>query len=95
MQIIKNVFNFLIFVLPLSGTAQTTYFQQGSKEYHFIDRMEIMAQSNTNLNFSSDKPYNRKFASQAFALLDSLGQFSKLSFSDQYNLQSLYKNNKE
>ena len=95
MQIIKNVFKFLIFVLPLHISAQSTYFQQDAKELHFIDRMEIMEQRNTDLNFSSLKPYNRKYVLQETALLDSNGHLAKLSKPDRYNLQSLYMNNSE
>lgn len=95
MQIIKNVFKFLIFVFPFPISAQSTYFQQDAKELHFIDRMEIMEQRNTDLNFSSLKPYNRKYVLQETSLLDSNGHLAKLSKSDQYNLLSLYMNNNE
>ena len=95
MQIIKKVFKFLIFVFPLNISAQSTYFQQDAKDFHFIDRMEIMEQKNTDLNFSSLKPYNRKYVLQETALLDSNGHLAKLSKSDQYNLLSLYMNNNE
>jgi hypothetical protein len=95
MQIIKNVFKFLIFVFPFPISAQSTYFQQDAKDYHFIDRMEIMEQKNTDLNFSSLKPYNRKYVLQETALLDSNGHLANLSKPDQYNLLSLYMNNNE
>lgn len=95
MQIIKNVFNFLIFVFPFHISAQSTYIQQDAKDYHFIDRMEIKEQRNTDLNFSSLKPYNRKYVLQEMAQLDSNGQLANLSKSDRYNLLSLYMNNNE
>lgn len=95
MQIIKNVFKFLIFILPLKITAQSTYIQQGSKDYHFIDRMEIKEVHNTDLNFSTLKPFNRKYILEEASLLDAKGNFSSLSKTDQYNLQSLYMNNNE
>ncbi len=95
MQIIKNVFKFLIFVFPIPISAQSTYIQQDAKDYHFIDRMEIMEQKNTDLNFSSLKPYNRKYVLQETALLDSSGHLAKLSKPDQYNVLSLYMNNNE
>jgi hypothetical protein len=95
MQIIKNVLKFLIFVLPLNISAQSTYLPEGSKEYHFIDRMEIKNQHNTNLNYPIIKPYYRKYLLQEASLFDSVSNRSSLSESDKYNLLSLYLNNVE
>jgi len=95
MQIIKNAIKFLIFVFPIYTSAQSTYLPLGSKEYHFIDRMEIKEQRNTDLNYSSMKPFNRKYVLQEASFLDSSGKFNTLSVSDRYNLQSLYMNNME
>ncbi len=110
MQIIKSFFKVFLFVFPLSSFAQSTYLNQGAKEYHFIDRLEIKQQTNTNLNFSTLKPYNRKAIIQQAEFLDSarMGYLDStgvdnyknwtdlsLSKTDEYNLRSLYMNNSE
>jgi len=110
MQIIKSFFKLLVFVLPVSSFAQSTYLNQGAKEYHFIDRLEIKQQTNTHLNFSTLKPYNRKAIVQQAEFLDSarmgyldssgVDNFKEwtglsLTKTDEYNLRSLYLNNTE
>jgi len=110
MQIIKSFFKLLVFVCPLSAFAQTTYLNQGAKEYHFIDRLEIKQQTNTNLNFSALRPFSRKAIIQQAEFLDSarMGykdstgvdmyrEWSDLNLSevDEYNLRSLFMNNSE
>lgn len=110
MQIIKTFIKTLAFVLPLTAGAQSTYLTQGSKEYQFIDRLEIKQQRNTDLNFSSLKPYNRKYIVQEAEFLDSarmgyrdsagndqLKEWTNLDLSkvDEYNMRSLLMNNSE
>ena len=110
MQIIKSFVKLLVFVLPFSAAAQSTYLQQGSKEAHFIDRIEIKQQTNTDLNFSTLRPFNRKYIVREATFLDSarMGYIDStgvdkykewtdldLSEVDEYNLQSLLMNNSE
>jgi Capsule assembly protein Wzi len=110
MQIIKSFVKFLVFICPFSAMAQSTYLNQGAKEYHFIDRLEIKQQTNTDLNFSTLRPFNRKFIVREATFLDSarLGfkdttgedkykQWTDLDLTpvDEYNLQSLLMNNSE
>ena len=110
MQIIKSFFKLLVFVCPLGAIAQTTYLNQGAKEYHFIDRLEIKQQTNTDLNFSTLRPFSRKaiikqaefLDSARMGYKDSMGvdryrEWSDLNLSavDEYNLRSLYMNNSE
>ena len=111
MQIIKSLLKFLFFVLPLNALAQSTHLSSDAKEYQFLDRLEIKLQKNSNLNFSTLKPYSRKFTVQESAYYDSIRPFlssdgqmlvnkiekSKVGMSsvDEYNLQSLYMNNSE
>ena len=71
MQIIKSVIILAVFFYPIIILAQTTYLPEGSKEYHFIDRMEIKQGTNTNLNFSTIKPYSRKAIVHEAEALDS------------------------
>lgn len=110
MQIIKSFLKLFVFICPVAGFAQSTYLNQGSKDYHFIDRLEIKQQKNTDLNFSTLKPYNRKYIIQEASFLDSarfgykdssgMDKFSEwtdlaLSAVDEYNLKSLFMNNSE
>ncbi|MBS1743454.1 MAG: hypothetical protein JST81_10490 [Bacteroidetes bacterium] len=105
MQIIKTFIKLIAFVLPVTVSAQSTYLNQGSKENQFIDRLEIKQQKNTDLNFSSLKPYNRRYIVQEAEYIDSVAKGlvnpgkgkSAISLSkvDQYNMQSLLMNNSE
>ena len=110
MQIIKSFFKLFLFICPLGAFAQSTYLNQGSKDYHFVDRLEIKQQTNTDLNFSTAKPYSRKFIIQQAQFLDSarygyadstgldkFEEWTDLSLTpvDEYNMQSLFMNNSE
>ena len=80
--------------LPFSILAQSTYLNQNANDNHFVDRIEILNQNSTHLNFSSTKPFNRKYVIQETELLDSL-HYIGTSKMDQYNLSHLYYNNLE
>ena len=110
MQIIKSFLKLLIFICPVTAGAQSTYLTQGSKEYHFVERLEIKQQKNTNLNFSSLRPYSRKAIVEQAEFIDSSrlnyreslvtdqsrkAAALKLTRVDEYNLRSLYMNNSE
>ena len=110
MQIIKSFIKLIVFVCPLGAAAQSTYLNQGAKESHFIDRMEIKQQTNTDLNFSTLRPFNRKYIVKEVIFLDSarmgyrdstgVDKFREwtdlgLTDVDEYNLQSLLMNNSE
>jgi len=110
MQIIKSLFKLLFFICPLFATAQSTYLNQGSKDIHFVDRLEIKQQTNTDLNFSTLRPFNRRFIvrqaefidSARLGYTDSSGQdkyktwnSQDLSAVDEYNLHSLLMDNSE
>jgi hypothetical protein len=109
MQIIKSVITLVVFFYPITIFAQTTYLPEGSKEIHFIDRMEIKQGKNTDLNYSTLKPYSRRSVVEEAEYIDSLnrepasltgdaeGRNSKsyLTKVDQYNLHSLLMDNSE
>jgi Capsule assembly protein Wzi len=111
MQIIKSVIKLLVFISPGFAAAQSTYLNQGAKEYHFVDRLEIKQQTNTDLNFSTLKPFNRKAIVRQAEFLDSarMGyadsitgvdkykEWTDLDLTpvDEYNLRSLLMNNSE
>jgi len=111
MQIIKSFFKLLLFVCPVFATAQSTYIETGSKDNHFVDRLEIKQQKNTHLNFSTLKPYTRRAIVRQAEFIDSarLGYTDSLtgqdkykewydqglSVVDEYNLHSFLMNNSE
>jgi len=91
----------IIFFLPVASFAQSTFLPQGSKSEHFLDRMEILLQTNPDLNISTAKPIGRKLAVDIAQMSDSLHHFYpydyfyRLSKIDQYNLHDLLMNNIE
>jgi hypothetical protein len=95
MQIIKTFLVASIFILPSSLVAQSTLFQQGSKENILLDRLEIKMQKDSLLNFSFLKPYSRKWWFGALdRASDSLKNY-RLSKVDKYNLSRSRLNNIE
>jgi len=110
MQIIKSFVKYLFFICPVFAAAQSTYINQGVKDNHFVDRLEIKQQKNTHLNFSTLKPYNRRYIVQQAEFIDSarLGYADSsgkdkypewldqaLSSVDEYNLNRFLMNNTE
>jgi len=109
MQIIKSLLTLLVFICPFISKAQITYLPEGSKEYQFMDRLEIKLGQNNNINFSTIKPFSRKSIVKEAELIDSLGaaysgsltgQTSKwearnLSKIDEHNIHSILMDNSE
>ncbi|MEO6722763.1 MAG: capsule assembly Wzi family protein [Ferruginibacter sp.] len=111
MQIIKSFTKLLVFICPFFAVAQSTYLPQGDKGYHFIDRLEIKQQTNTDLNYSTLKPFNRKYIVAEAEYIDSIAKmngdnmsadglngatgYPKLTNIDRYNLNSFLMNNTE
>ncbi len=101
MQFKKTTVSWLIFILPVFCSAQSTNLPQGTKHAAFLDRLEILMQDNQELNFSAMKPLSRKSAVKAAELADSLDKkypfdyFYHLSAVDKYNLHDLLMNNSE
>jgi len=86
MQFIKSLFKLSFFIFPSFATAQSTFLTPGSKDVHFVDRMEIKQQRNTDLNFSSVRPFNRKYIVEQVEFIDSarLGYIDTLTHRDKY-----------
>lgn len=78
MQFIKSLTKLLFFICPAFATAQSTFLTPGSKDIHFVDRMEIKQQKNTSLNFSSIRPFNRKYVVEQTEFIDS----ARLGYTD-------------
>ena len=87
--------------LPHSGFSQSSYLPQDSKFDHFLDRMEILLQTDPDLNISTAKPISRRLAVRVAEMSDSLHKFYPyddlyhLSAIDRQNLSSLLMNNVE
>jgi hypothetical protein len=109
MQIIKSLLTLPLFIYPFILNAQTTYLPEGSKEYQFIDRLEIKQGHYTDLNFSTLKPYSRRSLVGEAEFLDSAriaysnsltgenNQWAGLNLTkiDEYNLHNILMNNSE
>jgi len=107
MQFIKTllrreiILGAILFFLPAAGFSQSSFLPQGSAYEHFLDRLQILQQTNPTLNFSSDRPVSRKIAVRMAEMADSLSkyypfdEFYHLSRVDQATLNSLLVNNIE
>src|SRR5437667_2149729 len=95
--IIKTIAPLSFFLFPFFLHAQSTYLPQGTKHQVLLDRLEILLQSNDDLNVSTVKPLSRKIAVRIGEYADSVQKATGklLSPVDQYNLQSLFMNNSE
>ena len=95
LQIIKTFLLFVVFIAPVLTKGQSTLFQQGSKEYILLDRLEIKMQRDSNLNFSAFKPFNRQWWASSLEKAASIADELKLSEIDRYNLERAKLNNLE
>jgi hypothetical protein len=75
--------------------SQSTYFQQGDKENVILDRLEILGQKDSILNFSKTKYRNRMHMVNAVTRFKQNHPGVVLSKTDEYNLQGFYYNNIE
>jgi hypothetical protein len=91
----------IILLIPSVSLAQSTYLPLHDKSDHFLERLDILLQTNPDLNLATFKPISRKIAVQVAELADSLSRFYPyddyyhLSNTDQYNLQELLMNSQE
>lgn len=93
---------FILLFLPLWHTAlkaQTTFLPLWAKESWLLDRLEIKAQHNNDLNLSTVKPYMRKLyvevADTITRQLQAGINLASLSLVDQYNLNRFQANSSE
>jgi hypothetical protein len=91
----------MTFLPPATASAQSSFLPQGSSYDHFLDRMQILQQTNPTLNFSSDRPFSRQIVVRMAEMADSLhkaypyDEYYHLSPADQSTLYSLLLNNIE
>lgn len=95
MQFKQTLARLFFIIFPVLAFSQNTYLPQGSKENILVERLEILGQKDSILNFSKTKPWNRiQIVRGALAFKQNHPAVS-LSKTDEYNLQSLYLNNIE
>ena len=99
MQNRNSLLVILLAIISVPVFAQTTYVPLWAKENGFLNRLEIKAQTNNDLNLSTVKPYMRKaytaVADSIRGLLLNGENPLKLTKIDQYNLNRFEANNKE
>jgi len=98
MQIIKSLPAALLFLIPLAGISQSSYLVPGTKDYNLLERLEIKS-GNSNLNYNTVKPINRRLATREVENIDSLqstdaGQI-ELTALDKYNIDRFLMSNSE
>ena len=62
MQFSKCSLSVAFLAISFFSAAQSSYMQQNSKHLHFIDRLEIKTGAISDLNFTTTKPYDRRYA---------------------------------
>lgn len=80
---------------PSVASAQSSYFQQGSKENILLERLEIKAQKDTVLNFSHIKPFNRKWWVNRLEAIKADSIPVSITPIDKYNIDRSLMNNLE
>jgi hypothetical protein len=95
--IIKTIVPLLFLLIPYGILAQSTYLPQGSKHQTLLNRLEILLQTNDDINLSTVKPFSRRIAVRIAESADSLQKAggNLLTRVDEYNLRSLLMNNSE
>lgn len=94
-QIIKTFLVGFIFIVPMESNAQSTLLPQGAKENILLDRLEIKLRDDSVLNFSSIKPFNRKWWAAGLAHATDTTHHLSLSKVDRYNISRSLLNNQE
>ncbi|MET0391991.1 MAG: capsule assembly Wzi family protein [Chitinophagaceae bacterium] len=85
-----------IVLLPMLVAAQTTYLPQGDKQNILLERLEIKAQGDSILNFSKTRPFSRgKYVINGVREYLELHGSDGMSKADQYNINSVFRNNTE
>jgi hypothetical protein len=85
----------ILFLFPALAFSQNTYLSQAAKENILIERLEILGQNDSILNFSKNRPWNRLQIVRGASSFKQNHPNIILTKTDEYNLQSLYQNNIE
>jgi hypothetical protein len=84
-----------LLLCAIGAKAQSDNIQLGSRQYGILDRLEVMLQADSVLNFSAVKPYNRQTITQRLEYIKQLSDQGKINLSkvDKYNLNLLLLDN--
>jgi hypothetical protein len=99
--ILKTLTRLPFLFLPFTGLAQSSLIQRGTKQEHFLERLEMHQRDNNELNYSTFKPLWRKLAVSSAEQSDSLNRFFPYDYYynltpvDKSNLKSLLMNSRE
>ena len=85
----------IIIIISNSVAAQSTYLPQGAKENIIVERLEILGQKDSILNFSKTRPLNRLQMMRGVTSFKQNHPAVVLSKTDEHNLRSVYLNNIE
>jgi hypothetical protein len=83
------------FLVSVNVKAQADFVELGSQQYDLLERLEIKLQSDSVLNFSAIKPYDRQTVAKRLAYINMLSNTGKISLSavDKHNLSLAIKDN--
>ncbi len=85
----------ILILFPSLVSAQNTFLQQGAKENIIIERLEILGQKDSILNFSKQKPFDRLQVIRAVTAFKQNHPNVGLSKTDEYNIDGIYRNSIE
>lgn len=85
----------ILILCPVFAFSQSTYLPQGSKENILTERLEILGQKDSILNFSKIRPFNRSQLVKGVMSFKENHPGIELSKVDAYNLHGVYLNNIE
>jgi hypothetical protein len=85
----------LLFILPFLAIAQSNNFPQGSKETILLERLEIKYQTDSVLNFSQFRNFNRKWWAQRLIQIQKDTSKKDITPIDKYNITRSLMNNLE
>jgi hypothetical protein len=85
----------LLLFISFNISGQTTYLSQGAKENILTERFEILGQKDSILNFSKTRYFSRQHLIAGIQAFTKNHPGYKLSKTDEYNLQGVYRNNIE
>ncbi|MBA2746664.1 MAG: hypothetical protein H0U44_10595, partial [Flavisolibacter sp.] len=92
MQFKQTVVRLILLIIPYTAFSQSTYLPQGSREHHLLERLEILAQNDSVLNFSKTRPFSRRHFMPHINGLDTMASLTDV---DRYNLYVANINNIE
>lgn len=85
----------LLFILPFLANGQSNNFPQGSKETILLERLEIKYQTDSVLNFSQFRNFNRKWWAQRLLQIQKDTSKKDITTIDKYNITRSLMNNLE